>query len=235
MCVDQLIKRESMMTKLKDLKLPLACFMASTALATSVAVSAAELDAAAIERGKAAAVTCIACHQADGAGMNIPAGESWPRLAGLDRDYMVSQLKAFKDGSRNNASMLAFANMLNDEQMVDVATYYASLPVPKVATVEVSADLLKHGEKLATQGDWNRYIVACTSCHGIGNQGNGTVFPGIAGQQPAYIAQQIKAWQADTRKNDPQHLMSVIAKRMEDRDIEAVSAWLATQPAAAQQ
>lgn len=209
--------------------------MAFMGLSTSAIVSAAELDAAAIERGKAAAVTCIACHQADGVGMNIPTGESWPRLAGLDRDYMVSQLKAFKDGSRNNASMLAFATMLNDEQMIDVATYYASLPAPKVSTVEVSEEVLKHGEKLATHGDWNRYIVACTSCHGVGNQGNGSVFPGIAGQQPGYIAQQIKAWQADTRKNDPQNLMSVIAKRMNNDDIEAVSAWLATQPAEGQE
>lgn len=80
-------------------------------------------DPAMIERGKTAAVTCVACHQADGSGMNIPNGESWPRLTGLDRDYLVAQLQAFKTGTRKNASMLAFANMLNDDQMVDVATY----------------------------------------------------------------------------------------------------------------
>ena len=222
------------MTQKKVMQLSLASLVAAVALCTTSTAAATELDTAAIERGKASAVTCVACHQADGSGMNIPNGESWPRLAGLDRDYLVAQLKAFKDGSRNNPSMLAFATMLNDEQMLDVASYYASLPATQVAQVDVDADLLKHGEKLATKGDWGRYIVACVSCHGVGSQGNGSVFPGIAGQQPGYIAQQIKAWQADTRKNDPQNLMAVIAKRMDDRDIEAVSAWLATQPATAQ-
>lgn len=217
-------------------RLPIASVLAAVGLSSAITTAvAAELDAEAIERGKTSAVTCIACHQADGSGMNIPGGESWPRLSGLDRDYMVSQLKAFKDGSRNNASMLAFATMLNDEQMVDVATYYASLPVTKADAPAVDEALLKHGEKLALKGDWDRYIVACTSCHGVGNQGNGATFPGLAGQHPGYIAQQITAWKNETRKNDPQNLMAVIAKRMDDRDIEAVSAWLATQPAKGQE
>lgn len=217
-------------------RLPIAGVLAAVGLSSAMTTAvAAELDAEAIERGKTSAVTCIACHQADGSGMNIPGGESWPRLSGLDRDYMVSQLKAFKDGSRNNASMLAFATMLNDEQMVDVATYYASLPVTKADASAVDEALLKHGEKLALKGDWDRYIVACTSCHGVGNQGNGATFPGLAGQHPGYIAQQITAWKNETRKNDPQNLMAVIAKRMDDRDIEAVSAWLATQPAKGQE
>lgn len=198
-------------------------------------VNAAELDTAAIERGQTAAVTCVACHQADGSGMNIPGGESWPRLAGLEQQYLVAQLQAFKDGSRNSASMLPFAMMLSDEQVVDVAAYYASLPIPAITPPEVDEAVLEHGRKLATQGDWDRYIVACVSCHGIGNQGNGAVFPGLAGQQPAYIAQQIKAWQNGTRTNDPQQLMAAIAKRMNDDDIAAVSAWLATQPAKGQE
>lgn len=218
-------------------RLPLVGLLAAVGLSTAMTTAvAAELDAEAIERGKAAAVTCVACHQADGSGMNIPGGESWPRLTGLEPEYIVNQLKAFKDGSRNNASMLAFATMLNDEQMKDVATYYASLPVTTQPTPPaVDEALLKHGEKLALKGDWDRYIVACTSCHGVGNQGNGVTFPGLAGQHPGYIAQQITAWKNETRKNDPQNLMAVIAKRMDDRDVEAVSAWLATQPAKAQE
>ena len=131
--------------------------------------------------------------------------------------------------------MLAFATMLNDEQMKDVATYYASLPVTQPTPPAVDEALLKHGEKLALKGDWDRYIVACTTCHGVGNQGNGATFPGLAGQHPGYIAQQITAWKNETRKNDPQNLMAVIAKRMDDRDVEAVSAWLATQPVKGQE
>lgn len=204
----------------------------STMLVTGA--MAAELDAEAIARGKTLSATCVACHQANGSGMNIPGGESWPRLSGLNRDYLVDQLQAFKEGTRQSPSMLPFANMLNDEQMVDVASYYANLPVTPIEVPAMDEDLLKHGKKLAISGDWDRYIVSCNSCHGVDNQGNGPNFPALAGQQPSYIAQQIAAWKNGTRTNDPQHLMSAIAKRLDDRDVEAVSAWLASQPAVAQ-
>ncbi len=196
---------------------------------------AAELDAQAIERGKAASSTCVACHQQDGSGMAVPGAEAWPRIAGMDKDYMYAQLLAVKSGARQSVTMTPFVNMLTDEQMKDVATYYASLPVPKITFPEVDAELLKHGEKLATKGDWDRYIIACASCHGVGSQGNGSVFPALAGQHPAYISQQITAWKKGTRKNDPQNLMGAIAERLNDRDIEAVSAWLARQAVASSQ
>ena len=227
------------MTRNTLLSIPLRLSLASAAAAvgmfTTTVARAAELDAAAIERGKVAAATCVACHQANGSGMNIPGGESWPRLTGLDPEYLAAQIHAFKDGTRENASMLAFANMLNDEQIQDVAAYYASLPVTVSEPPAASDELLAHGEYLALEGDWNRYIVSCTSCHGVGNQGNGSVFPGLAGQHPGYIAQQITAWQKGTRKNDPQHLMRAIAERLNEHDVNAVSAWLATQPAKAQE
>ncbi|MDO5679740.1 MAG: c-type cytochrome [Pelistega sp.] len=194
-------------------------------------VMAAQLETAAIERGKAASATCVACHQADGSGMAVPGAEAWPRIAGLDRDYMYSQLQAIKQGTRVSVSMAPFVAMLNDEQMLDVVTYYASLPAPSVPVPDADPELLKHGEKLATKGDWDRYIIACAICHGVGNRGNGTIFPMLAGQHAAYIAQQINAWKKGTRHNDPQNLMKAIAERLNERDIEAVSAWLARQPA----
>ena len=190
---------------------------------------AAQLDAAAIERGKAASATCVACHQADGSGMAVPGAEAWPRIAGLDRDYMYSQLQAIRQGTRVSVSMAPFVAMFTDEQLHDVVTYYASLPAPQVPVPEVDPELLKHGEKLATKGDWDRYIIACASCHGVGNRGNGSIFPTLAGQHPAYITQQINAWKKGTRHNDPQGLMKAIADRLNERDIEAVSAWLARQ------
>src|SRR5690625_263396 len=69
------------------------------------AAGADEVDPEAIERGKAAAATCVACHQADGSGMNNEGAESWPRLTGLHPDYIVTQLTDFKEGRRTNASM----------------------------------------------------------------------------------------------------------------------------------
>lgn len=188
---------------------------------------ALEGDAAA---GKEAAAVCVACHQANGGGMNLSGGESWPRLAGLNASYLYKQLQDFKSGSRQNGSMAPFVNMLSPQQMKDVAVYFSQLPATQGQGGEnATKEELELGERLALHGDWERYIVPCKSCHGAENQGVGEHFPAIAGQHAGYIAQSLKAWQAGTRKNDPQHLMGAIAERLTDKDIQAVSKWLARQ------
>ena len=121
------------------------------------------------EQGKAAAAVCASCHQVDGSGQNNPNGESWPRLAGLDAGYIARQLQAYKDGTRQNPSMQAFAQMLDDQQIADVSAWFASLPATAGQPAEAqshSEELLKRGEQLATEGDWSKYIVSCSSCHG---------------------------------------------------------------------
>lgn len=202
------------------------------ALTLACAVSTAHAldgDAAA---GAEAAMLCSACHQADGSGMHIAGGESWPRLAGLDAGYLYQQLQDFKSGARSNASMLPFASMLGEQQMKDVSVYFSQLPATAGKGAEAaSADLLAQGKKLAEQGNWDTYVVPCVSCHGPDNQGVGSSFPGIAGQHAGYIADQLRKWQKGERDNDPQHLMAAIAERMSDAEINAVSAWLASQPA----
>ncbi|MEL7969091.1 c-type cytochrome [Vreelandella neptunia] len=188
------------------------------------------------ERGQAAAATCTACHQADGSGMNVPNGESWPRLAGLNADYIAKQLHDFKAGQRQNATMVTFANMLDDQQIADVAEYYSQMPVtPGQGGDEADEALLARGQQLAERGDWNAYIVSCQSCHGPGGTGVGSTFPGVASQHAGYISAQLTAWKNETRSNDPQNLMGAIAKRMSDNDIQAVSAWYATQPGSEEQ
>ncbi|WP_346799082.1 c-type cytochrome [Halomonas sp. Bachu 37] len=182
------------------------------------------------ERGEAVAAVCTACHQADGSGMNNPQGESWPRLAGLDAVYLAKQLHDFKSGERRNATMQPFANMIDDQQIDDVAAYYSAMPPTAGHGGEQADDaLLARGEQLAERGDWDDYIVSCKSCHGPGSTGVGETFPGIAGQHAGYIAAQLNAWKEGERDNDPQNLMGAIATRMSDEDIQAVSAWLANQ------
>lgn len=182
-------------------------------------------------RGAEAAATCTACHQPDGSGKNNEEGEAWPRLAGLNAEYIAKQLHDYQSGARENATMKSFANMLSDQQILDVARHYSEMtPSPDQGPSDASEAVLQRGQILAERGDWSEYIVSCKSCHGPDNQGAGAVFPGIAGQHARYIEAQLKAWQAETRKNDPQDLMGSIARRLNDEDIRAVSAWLATQP-----
>lgn len=206
------------------------------AVGVSLAAAGALAQEGDAERGQAAAATCSACHQADGSGMNVSNGESWPRLAGLDAEYIVKQLHDFKEGRRESATMVTFANMLDDQQILDVAEYFDQMAVtPGQGGDEADEALLARGQQLAERGDWNAYIVSCQSCHGPGGNGVGSTFPGVASQHAGYISTQLMAWKNGTRSNDPQNLMGAIAKRMSDNDIQAVSAWYATQPGSKQQ
>lgn len=203
-------------------------------LSTFSAAALGELKGDA-QRGKKAAAVCVSCHQADGNGKHVEDGESWPRLAGLNAEYIAKQLRDFKSGSRSNATMKPFASMLDQQQVVDVAAYYSQLkPAPGQGGEKADEARLQRGEMIAQRGDWSNYIVSCTSCHGPGNQGSGAVFPGIAGQHAGYIEAQLQAWKSKTRNNDPQDLMGTVARRMSNDDILAVAAWLANQSPANQ-
>jgi cytochrome c553 len=76
-----------------------------------------------IEAGKKkAAEVCAACHGPDG---NSPVPD-FPKLAGQHADYMIATLKKYKNGKRANPIMMGMAATLSDEDIKNVAAYYAS-------------------------------------------------------------------------------------------------------------
>ncbi|MEN8108865.1 MAG: cytochrome c [Pseudomonadota bacterium] len=77
-------------------------------------------DAAA---GKAKAASCAGCHGANGISNN----PMWPNLAGQQQGYLVKQLKAFRDGTRNDPMMSPMAKPLSDADIENIAAYYSSL------------------------------------------------------------------------------------------------------------
>ena len=216
----------------KPKKMANALLLMSGVLAV-VTATGAEVDQAVLDRGKEVSALCIACHMESGSGSSIEGFEYRPRLTGMNPDYMIHQIQSFRDGTRVNASMKPFADLLTDEQMHDVSHYYASLPAIKADDFEVivSDDVLAHGKKLIYKGDWDRYIPACVACHGVDAYGIGVSFPNINGQNPAYLKKAINDWKEEIRSNDPLELMSRVAKRLTEKDIEAVAAYLASQPA----
>lgn len=92
------------------------------ALAFASAPALASGDAAA---GKQKSATCAACHGADG---NATADGQYPRLAGQYVDYIAQALHEYKDGERKNAIMVGMAAPLSDDDIANLAAYYASLP-----------------------------------------------------------------------------------------------------------
>ncbi|MGP0094458.1 MAG: DmsE family decaheme c-type cytochrome [Xanthobacteraceae bacterium] len=73
--------------------------------------------------GKAASASCAGCHGAEG----VSANPVWPSLAGQDAQYLADVLEAYKDGSRNDATMKALVAALDARTIKDIASYYASL------------------------------------------------------------------------------------------------------------
>ena len=85
---------------------------------------AAEGDA---QAGAAKAAVCAACHGQKG----ISSNPLWPNLAGQQQTYLANQIKAFRDGVRMDVSMQPFVAGLTDEDVADLAAYYAGLsPCP---------------------------------------------------------------------------------------------------------
>ncbi|WP_372987122.1 c-type cytochrome [Marinobacter sp.] len=180
-------------------------------------------------QGDGSGAPCLACHGADGSGNN--AG-GFPRLAGLDAAYMAQQMLDYNSGDRVSPVMQPNIDNFDEQQIRDLAAYYAAMPVPEATTpANVSDEVLALGEKLANQGDWDNYIPPCSSCHGPGNRGVGEIFPAIAGQHPNYIRSQLNAWKNNQRNNDPNQLMTAVAERLTEEQIDAVAAYLGSQSA----
>ncbi|WP_304089871.1 c-type cytochrome [Hydrogenobacter thermophilus] len=172
---------------------------------------------------------CISCHGAKGEGMP-QAG--YPRLAGLPMNYMVAQLKAYKEGRRKSEIMAPIAQTLTESQMKAVAQYFASLKPVNTSSGKVeheNKELLEVGERLALYGNWDRGVPACYKCHGMQGEGVNANFPPIAGQPASYIQSQLEAFRKGDRYGGALNLMQVIAKRMTEEEIKAVSLWLASQ------
>ena len=98
--------------------------------AVALLVASTSLSAGDIARGKELSASCAACHGADG-NSTIPAN---PKLAGQYDSYLVHALKSYRDGSRQNAIMAGFAANLSDQDIADLAAYFAAQP-PSVGVV----------------------------------------------------------------------------------------------------
>ena len=73
--------------------------------------------------GKARSAMCATCHGANG----ISSNDLWPNLAGQKPGYLKKQMKAFRDGDREDPAMTPMASGLSDEDIENLAAYYSSL------------------------------------------------------------------------------------------------------------
>ena len=205
------------------MKIKLASLFAITGLALAATqVQADSLVDGSIEDGKAKSLTYTACHGPEGNSVS----PMWPNIAGQNAPYLLTQLKAFKDGSRTDPLMSAQAMMLSDQDMADLAVYFESLPAAAQSVKDAST--VSRGETLYRGGNTENGVSACLACHGPTGRGNPAAkYPALQGQHADYTAKQLNDYASGARVSDGKtRIMRDIAERLSKEDIAALSSYV---------
>ena len=205
------------MKSLLALSLSALIWLAAPSAFANDAKPAAKPDLA--KGGEKAAQVCAACHTSDGS-RGSPAN---PILQGQHADYLVKQLTEFKSGKRANAVMSGMAAALTEDDMRNVAAFYASKQAkPGFAK---NKDTVALGEKIYRGGIAGKQVPACAGCHSPTGAGIPAQYPRLGGQHGDYTEAQLVTFRSGARANSAQ--MSTIAARMSDKEIKAVADYLA--------
>lgn len=195
----------------------LVSLIAMATLAWQAGARASAVGEGDAKAGEAKAAVCAACHG--------PAGNSfnpvWPKLAGQGAPYTFKQLQKFKSGERMNPVMAAQVANLSEQDMLDIAAYYAQQTGNAGAALP---ELAQQGQDLYRFGDAASGIPACTGCHGPAGEGvAASAYPRVGGQQPDYSEAQLRAYRDGSRKAP---MMTIITAKMTDDQIKALASYL---------
>jgi cytochrome c553 len=158
------------------------------------------------KHGKAISYTCLGCHGVEGYKNAYPM-YSVPKLEGQHPEYLAAALHGYKDGDRSHLTMHSQASTLSDQDIADIAAYFAGKP------------LVTQGKATATPPP---AATLCVSCHGQDGVGIAPTYPSLAGQHPDYLARAIDEYRKGGRKNP---IMKGFAATLKDEDIEAIAAY----------
>jgi cytochrome c553 len=180
----------------------------------------ADGDAAA---GQAKSAICAACHGADGNSM-VP---NWPKLAGQHEQYLLRHLKLIKSNARPVPEMMGITPGLSDQDMEDLAAWYASQEISGGVADESKAAL---GEKIFRAGNAESGVPACMACHGPAGEGNPlSGYPALAGQHAVYTSSMLKRYRSGENwgpEDAPSIVMNGSASELTDEEIEALASYI---------
>ncbi|MFA7667400.1 MAG: c-type cytochrome [Burkholderiaceae bacterium] len=168
---------------------------------------------------------CVACHGVDG-NSGTPAN---PKLASQHYEYLLKQLADYKvaegaeAAARVDPIMAGFAAMLSEEDMRNVSAYYAAQALKPAAAK--NRDYVELGQRIYRAGIADKGVPACSGCHSPNGAGLPAQYPRLHGQYPEYTEAQLVAFRQGHRQNSAE--MTTIAERMSDREIQAVSDYIA--------
>ena len=188
------------------------------AAGSAVAATPAAPAAPDLEKGKAAFVSCAACHSADG---NSTIATN-PVLAQQHPEYIIKQLKEFKENKRKGTVMNGMAAPLSEDDMRNIAYFVHSQKAkPQAAT---NKDTLALGEKIWRGGIAARGVPACAACHSPNGAGMPIKYPRLGGQHAGYTELQLKEFRDGIRTNDK--VMPEVVNGMNDAQIKAVADYI---------
>jgi cytochrome c553 len=193
---------------------------------------------------------CARCHGSDGA-----ANGHVPRLAGQKQAYLEHALRSYASGERSSGIMQPVAVELSEQEIRDLAAFFAEqrdVPLSdeplsgkllsgkllsgKLLSgklLEDSRELLALGERIAMRGIPDGDVPACAGCHGVNGlaEGKDTRFPAIAGQSRYYLEQQLRLWRDGAHAAGPVgQLMMAAARKLTDEHIDALALYYAASP-----
>jgi cytochrome c553 len=169
----------------------------------------------------ARAAKCSKCHGDTGVS-DDPADVN---IAGLRASYIYKQLKDYQDENRDDRDMIKQTRDLDDQQMADLAVWFAAQqPAQPAAQRNPDPAILR----LVYQGDPDRMIKACASCHGRDGRGGQFDHPALAGQYPDYLVFTLTEFREGDRSNDIYGRMRSIAEALTEQEIQALAGYYAT-------
>lgn len=176
------------------------------------------------EKGKSLSATCGACHGMDGNSVN----PIWPSIAGQHEKYIERQIKLFKSGERPSANMAPMVAALSDQDIKDLAAFFASQDMKLKAA---DPELVELGQKIYQGGIKDRNVPACLACHGPTGQGNPlSGYPKLANQHAAYTVNELKLYRSgrviEGSDNPNDSIMAEVAKYLSDEEITAIASYI---------
>lgn len=163
-----------------------------------------------VGRGGTLALRCTMCHGARGV-----SSSDVPNLAGQYAEVVYKQLMDYRNGQRRHVLMQSLASALSDQDIRDLAAFYAQLPRPSPAPAPTPVP------RLVTVGDPMRNIAPCASCHGGIDKKPGS--PWLEGMSHAYLVTQLARFAGGARRNDNLQAMRNIARQMTPEEIDTVA------------
>jgi cytochrome c553 len=161
---------------------------------------------------------CAACHGADGNSTD----PNYPKLAGMDQEYLMRQLKAFAAGKRRDDTMSGIIGGIDPNDFSTLAAYYGKLK-PAPGKVQ-DAQLASKGKTIFEDGNTDSGVPACAGCHQPDGKGNAR-FPRLAGQHQTYVLKQLADYKSGRRATDP--LMTTVGKRLTVDETKALAEYIA--------